>query len=332
MTIMLLITALCLSGIAAFYAVSGLVAIFAAAAVPIAIMGGALEAAKLVVASWLYRRWNDVNLLTKTYFTIALIVLMLLTSMGIFGYLSKAHLDQAGESGVNELQIAQIERQITREQKKITDAELVIAQLDAAVEALIQFDRIRGKDGAIATRENQKAERDSLNGIIESATTEIVALEERRFPLAQSQLDLELEVGPLKYVAELIYGDEAKSHFDETVRWVIMLIIFVFDPLAVMLVIAWNRELSLTSTKPTAPKSPKTKPKTDYWTEVRAEKERVWGEIAQKDSPEPEEPVAKLDELVEESPISLNKEGNGTDIYESIGRGKQGRPDRFSTK
>lgn len=328
MTFMLLLTALCLSGIAAFYAVSGLVAIFAAAAVPIAIMGGALEVSKLVVASWLYRRWNDVNLLTKTYFTIALVVLMLLTSMGIFGYLSKAHLDQAGEAGTNDLQIAQIERQITREQKKIQDAELVITQLDAAVTTLIEFDRIRGKDGAIAVRETQKDERSSLNAIIDSATESIVALEERRFPLAQQQLSLELEVGPLKYVAELIYGDEAKSHFDETVRWVIMLIIFVFDPLAVMLVIAWNRELTLRD----KPKPEKTFiPANDFWANIREEKQKVWGERSKQDNPEPEEPVATLDEAIQETE-TLNSSGTGTDIYDTIGRGKQGRPERFSSQ
>jgi len=239
------VIAISLSAIAAFYAVSGLVAIFAAAAVPIAIMGGVLEAGKLVVASWLYRRWADINFLMKTYFTVALLVLMLLTSMGIFGFLSKSHLDQAGESGTNDIRIAQIERQIQRENKTIADAETVLTQLDKSVQVLIDYDRIRGKDGAIAVRESQKPERAELTSIIKNSSNAIADLEDERQPLLQQKLELELEIGPLKYVAEFIYGDEAESHFDEAVRWVILAIIFVFDPLAVMLLIAWNREVMI---------------------------------------------------------------------------------------
>lgn len=249
MAIILFVIAISLSAIAAFYAVSGLVAIFASAAIPIAIMGGVLEAGKLVVASWLYRRWNDINFLMKTYFTTALIVLMLLTSMGIFGFLSKSHLDQAGEKGVNDIRIEQIERQIARENKSIADAELVLSQLDKSVQVLIDYDRIRGKDGAIAVRESQKPEREELTAIISESSDKIAALENERNPLLREKLDLELEIGPLKYIAEFIYGDEASSHFDEAVRWVILAIIFVFDPLAVMLLIAWNREVTMTGRK-----------------------------------------------------------------------------------
>lgn len=302
MTIVLLVTALLLSGIAAVFAVTGLVAIFASAAIPIAVMGGALEAAKLVVASWLYRRWNEINFLTKTYFTVALVVLMLLTSMGIFGFLSKAHLDQGGQAGTNDIRIAQIEREIDREESKIKDAETVLGQLDQAVQVLIDFDRIRGEDGAIAVRETQKAERESLSDVIASATDAIVSLEEQKIPLVQQRLALELEIGPLKYIAEAIYGDEAESYFDEAVRWVILLIIFVFDPLAVMLVIAWNREVS----RETGKKS------------------------VREDTPEEtiEEPIVEIQETAK----VLNSSKHESDIYDSITRGKQGRPERFNKK
>lgn len=338
MTIVLLVTALALSGIAAFYAVTGLVAIFASATIPIAVMGGALEAAKLVVASWLYRRWSEINFLTKTYFTIALIVLMLLTSMGIFGFLSKAHLDQGGQAGTNDIRIAQIEREIDREEAKIKDAETVLAQLDQAVQVLIEYDRIRGEDGAIAVRESQKAERQSLSDVLATATNAIIALEEQKIPLVQQRLELELEVGPLKYIAEAIYGDEAETHFDQAVRWVILLIIFVFDPLAVMLVIAWNREV----TKETGKKSVGVIDDTPKPTKTKRIKRRnpvrddapVGVVVSKDDTPAPDESIDAVEstEIQVDEPAETLNRSRRSDIYDSITRGKQGRPERMSKK
>jgi len=344
MTFILLITALALSGIAAFYAVTGLIAIFASAVVPIAVMGGVLEAAKLVVASWLYRRWSEINFLTKTYFATALVVLMLLTSMGIFGFLSKAHLDQEGNTGTNEIKIGQIERQIEREEKRIADAEIVLGQLDQAVQVLIDYDRIRGKDGAIAVRESQKEERDSLATIIEDASDKVMELEEEKVPLVEQKLALELEIGPLKYIAEAIYGDEAEQYFDQAVRWVIILIIFVFDPLAVMMVIAWNREVIRATRK---------KPMTDgvqsyeepirnpeFFREYPVRDDAPDGMVVpENDTAEPDEVVEPLEQpevSVDESKEGLNidraKKEFGSDIYESIERGKQGRPVKYEDR
>jgi hypothetical protein len=152
--IITLITALTIAGVAAWFSIVGLMAIFSAAALPIAVMAGTLEVAKLVVASWLYRYWANTRWWMKTYLTAAVLVLMLITSMGIFGYLSKAHLDQAAVGGNNDLQMAQIQLRIDREQRKIDDASTVIAQLDQAVQALIDYDRIRGPDGSIAVRQS----------------------------------------------------------------------------------------------------------------------------------------------------------------------------------
>lgn len=353
MAIILFIIAVSLSAIAAFYAVSGLVAIFAAAAVPIAIMGGVLEAGKLVVASWLYRRWDQINLFMKTYLVGALVVLMLLTSMGIFGFLSKSHLDQAGEKGNNDIRIAQIERQIEREKKTIADAEKVIGQLDQAVQVLLDADRIRGPNGSIAVRASQKDERDQLSAVISYANSQIVQLEEQRQPLLNEKLALELEIGPLKYVAEFIYGDEAPSHFDEAVRWVILLIIFVFDPLAVMLLIAWNREVMLagetrirvakepedsyidpfsySDSKPayesrSKPKDPpiftppptpefKAEPEAKPKFEPRIDIEGVTS------FPEPEPPVA--------APVVQQVDQNPSDVVEQVYKPVHGRPDRL---
>jgi hypothetical protein len=163
--------------------------------------------------------------------------------MGIFGFLSKAHLDQTITAGDNTLEISQIDSRIDRQKKRIVDADIVIAQLDKSVQVLIDFDRIRGKDGAIAVRESQKEERANLNAVIDDAQNEVTILNNKRLELSKEQLAIEAEVGPLKYIAELIYGDDAKDHFDEAVRWVILLLIFVFDPLAVLLLIAANQSL-----------------------------------------------------------------------------------------
>jgi hypothetical protein len=238
-----LLSALSISSIAALYSLLGLAAIFSAAKIPVLLMGGVLEVGKLVTASWLYQNWKRTPILLKSYLSFAVIVLVFITSMGIFGFLSKAHLDQTISVGDNSLEIAQIETRIEREQKRIKDADLVISQLDKAVQVLIDYDRVRGDTGAIATREKQKEERAELNAIIDDASDRIATLNQEKLVLSKEQIELEAEVGPLKYIAELIYGDEAKDHFDEAVRWVILLLIFVFDPLAVLLLIAANQSL-----------------------------------------------------------------------------------------
>ena len=243
LAIITLLSALSISSIAALYSLLGLAAIFSAAKIPVLLMGGVLEVGKLVTASWLYQNWKKTPLLLKSYLTLAVVVLIFITSMGIFGFLSKAHLDQTISVGDNTLEIQQIQTRIDREQKRITDADLVISQLDKAVQVLIEYDRVRGDTGAIATREKQKDERAELNTIIDDAQDKISEYNNAKLVLSKEQIELEAEVGPLKYIAEAMYGDGAKDHFDEAVRWVIFLLIFVFDPLAVLLLIAANQSL-----------------------------------------------------------------------------------------
>ena len=250
MAILTLLVALAISGVAAWYSIVGLMAIFAAAAIPIAIMGGVLEVGKLLTASWLYQNWKRAPVLLKSYLSIAVVVLMFITSMGIFGFLSKAHIDQTISTGDNSLLIAQIDKKIERENKRVVDAEKVIAQLDEAVQTLMDYDRIRGNDGAIAVRESQKDERRELNDIIDSASSTIATLQSEKLTLDSEQLKLEAEVGPIKYIAELFYSETDKSILEEAVRWVILTIIFVFDPLAVLLVIAANMSIRDLTNKP----------------------------------------------------------------------------------
>jgi hypothetical protein len=126
---------------------------------------------------------------------------------------------------------------------------MVISQLDEAVNTLIEYDRIRGDTGAIATRESQKEERDNLNNIIDDASNVISELQVEKALLSKEQIQIEAEVGPIKYIAELIYGESTtRDILEEAVRFVILTIIFVFDPLAVLLLIAAN--MSLMQRKP----------------------------------------------------------------------------------
>ena len=202
-------------------------------------MGAVLEVGKLVTATWLHRNWSKAPLLMKSYLTSAVVLLMVVTSLGIFGFLSKAHLETSISSGGNnELKVENLERQINNEERKIDDAELVMAQLDSQVQKLLDYDRLRGKDGAMAVRKGQAEERASLNDDINASYASIEALQDKLLPVRQAQIEMEVEVGPLKYIAELIYGDQAVDYFDESVRWVIILLIITFDPLAIVLLLA----------------------------------------------------------------------------------------------
>lgn len=242
MTYLLFASALALSACAAYYSVMGLVAIFASAVVPIFIMGTLLETSKLVVASWLYRNWKSVPVLLKTYFTVALVILMLLTSMGIFGYLSKAHLDQAIPTGDVSAKLALIDEKIKTEKENINANRKELTQLDAQVDqTLARTTEASGADRSIAVRRAQQKDRVRILNEIGQAQTKIAKLNEERAPIASEVRKVEAEVGPIKYIAALIYGDNPENDLlEKAVRWVIILIVSVFDPLAVLLLIAAN--------------------------------------------------------------------------------------------
>lgn len=240
MTTLLYFTALSLSVVSAYYSIAGLTAIFAAAVVPIIVMGGVLEFAKLVVASWLYRSWKLVPILMRTYFTIALIILMSLTSMGIFGFLSKAHLDQAVPTGDVAAKIALLDEKIKTEKENIDAARAQLKQLDAQVDQTISRSTdTKGTERSLQIRRGQQKERDSLLAQIGSAQTKVARLNEERAPIATELRKVEAEVGPIKYIAALLYGDNPdQTILEKAVRIVIIMIVTVFDPLAVLLLMA----------------------------------------------------------------------------------------------
>jgi len=393
-----LLTALAIAGVAAWFSIVGLMSIFSAAAMPIAVMAGTLEVGKLLTASWLYRYWHETSILLKTYLSIAVVVLMLITSMGIFGYLSKAHLDQAGESGEAFAIVERLDGQVLREENKINILEDRIASLQTGggldVSSSIQqqvairdgaWDRVQGdidyaqgqiqsirdqlvidleaqdsrlipldnivdsyaSQGTVTTetdaggifrsaetetvdnvakanevRLTQKEERDAIadeknrlrrtaqtdinsqqgnidnyraqaQTTIQSADNEInnlresssanqddslikiddyneqidtiydglIEIKDEKFEAESMVRELEKEVGPIKYVAQLVYGDDSASVLDKAVRLFILLLVFVFDPLAVVLIIAANQTLlrygvNLESKTPPTPPTP----------------------------------------------------------------------------
>ena len=241
LTILTIVSAISISIIAAGYSIIGLATLFAGAVIPIILMGSALEVGKLVAASWLYHNWNsDVPRLLKAYLFSAIIILIFITSMGIFGFLSKAHLDQVKPTSSNNIKIELLDNQIKSQQLIIDRSQKTLTLLDKALEVYIDKEFVtRG----LKERRKQEPERLELNTAIKEASNEIGKLSEEKGVLSLEQNKIEAEVGPIKYVAELIYGENAEDNFDSAVRIVILILIFVFDPLAVLLLIAANISL-----------------------------------------------------------------------------------------
>ena len=247
---LLLLTGLTISAVAIYYSVIGLAAIFAAATIPIYIMGGSLEVAKLVCASWLKANWDRAPRLMKVYMTTSVLVLMFITSMGIFGFLSKAHTDQSLVSGDVISKIAVYDEKIKTEKENIDAARKALKQMDEAVDQVMaRSNDERGADKASQIRRAQQKERASLQRDINNSQSNIAKLQSERAPIAAEVRKVEAEVGPIKYIAKLIYGDDPDTNLlEKAVTWVIILIVAVFDPLAVIMLLAaqmtfgWYRE------------------------------------------------------------------------------------------
>ena len=276
--IVALLTSLLVAAIAAYFSIAGLMAIFSGAALAVAVMAGSLEVAKLVTASWLYRNWKQTGYFLKTYLTVAVFVLMIITSLGIFGYLSKAHLDKAVPTGDVAAQVQLIDERISiqednikSQRENIAAARTTLGQLDAQVSA--RLDRGTSEASAersIQIRRQQASERRALQSEvaksqqeIEKSNSEIAKLREEKAPIAGELRKVEAEVGPIKYVAALIYGDNPDANLlERAVRWMIILLVAVFDPLAVALLIAANQSLSRHGIHLEKP-DPEPKPKDD---------------------------------------------------------------------
>jgi hypothetical protein len=199
-------------------------------------MGSALELGKVVSVAWLSRNWLDCPKAIKTYLVCAIVTLMLITSMGSFGFMSKAHLAQTENVSQSSLVLNQVELEIQEQERIRQNAQTSLNNLDRVAS-------MADTNNYSKVAKNQTAQRRQVAEDIRNADTQISNLNIRALPLRQQTQKLEAEVGPLKYIAELIYGQSAKDHFDAAVRLIIIMIVLVFDPLAMVLLVAANYSL-----------------------------------------------------------------------------------------
>ena len=248
---LLLLTGLIISAVAIYYSVVGLTAIFSAAVIPIIVMGSALEVGKLVCASWLKANWERAPAYMKYYMISAVVILMLITSMGIFGFLSKAHNDQNLVSGDVQSKIAIYDEKIKTERENIDANRKILKQLDESVDQVMgRSQDEKGAEKAVAIRRAQQKERGRIAQDIAEAQKRIATLNEERAPIAAEVRKVEAEVGPIKYIAKFIYGDQGadENSLERAVTWIIIMIVIVFDPLAVIMLLAaqmtfgWGRK------------------------------------------------------------------------------------------
>jgi len=242
---LLFLSALGVSAVAGYFSIVGLMAIFPAAAMSILAMGIVLEIAKLVTASWLYQNWNSANLLMKAYFVPAVAILSIITSMGIFGFLSKAHIDQGVESGDATAKIERLDKNIESNQREVERAQRTLDSFDETLDRYTSLGFVtRGLDA----RKEQKEEREAMRNIIAKAEAENDKLYDQRAELSAEVRAFEVEVGPIKYIADLIYED-GRENLEAAVRAVIIALVLVFDPLAILLVVAANMQLNTATGK-----------------------------------------------------------------------------------
>ena len=241
-----LLVALCVSGVSAYFSIIGLTTLFSAAFIPVVVMGATLEIGKLVTTSWLYRNWNNCPWLLKSYLSVAVVVLMFITSMGTFGFLSRAHIEQQLNISTGDAdRVAIIESQIENKKSVIADYDKQLQQIDDALSKITEKGR---GESSLQAADKQRKTRNELVAKKNIELQSLTVLKEEAIRIRSSIRKIEAEVGPLKYIAEAIYGG-VEGHvdtatLDRAVRMVIILLVLVFDPLAVVLLIAANHGLA----------------------------------------------------------------------------------------
>lgn len=239
--IITLLSALSLAGVAGWFSIIGMMAIFAGAPIQALILGVVVEVGKLVTTSWIYRNWEHSDWRLKTPLIAATAIVMLVTSIGVFGFLSKAHLEQGASTLDNSARVERLDQQIAREKSVIADNEKVISQLDATINSYLGKDRA---DRSVTIRRSQAPQRKQLRDDIDAAQKKIDTLSEERFTLQSEVRKLELEVGPIRYISEIMYGtSDTEKNVEAAVRMFTLLIVSTLDPLAIILLIAANHTL-----------------------------------------------------------------------------------------
>ena len=346
LSLITLAVALSLSVIAAYYSIAGLAAIFAAAVIPIMIMGSILELAKVVVTIWLHEYWTRARWLMKAYLVSAVIMLMVITSMGIFGFLSKAHSDQSLVSGDSQAKVSIFDEKIRTAKDNVDANRKALKQMDEAVDQVMgRSADEKGADKAVSIRRSQAKERARLLSEIDTEQKTIAKLNEEAAPLRAEFRKIEAEVGPIKYIAALIYGDNPDTNvLEKAVRWVIILLVCVFDPLAIMMLLAateslkWARE-SRASRKP-EPDPPAYEPddgpmtydQVEQLKEIIATQEPPQGELVSKQelfpvNPEPAQETAPVPKTPDHDDDVEVEQESSDEIKAAMTRWKEQNPD-----
>lgn len=256
---MALIVAIGLSSVAGVISVYGLIAIFAANPWAVGIVGGSLELAKVIAATWLHHHWKETTNSIKVYLTTAVAILMLITSMGIYGFFSKAHIDQQVTHSQNTsvLDLSKVETEIKGLQIKISNLsdqeKLLIPQVAALAKSITEKTAVEGQTKTTRnelqkSRDELKKLRDELTKVTSDkakANADITRLETQKVGLNAETKKLEAEVGPIKYVAAWFSDKPGTEQLEAAVRWMILLLVFVFDPLAIALIVAASRSITL---------------------------------------------------------------------------------------
>lgn len=241
-----LFVAISLAGAAAYISVIGLTTIFIGAILPVAIMGGLIEASKLVSASWLYRNWSLVARKLKWGLTALVIIAMLVTSLGIFGFLSRAYTEHSADNQGLNLEVVELEQRIEQQQDTRQQAQKTLDQINSSLNTLIEYDKISGEDGYRAVRERNLPTINEMQDVVDRTSQRISELNQQKMELEKTVAVSEAEIGPIRFVAEMIWGEEnAKENYDRAVRMLIMLLVFIFDPFAILLLLAANHSLMM---------------------------------------------------------------------------------------
>jgi len=248
LALFLFAAAFSISSVSAYYSIIGLTAIFPAAAISVIIMGVVFELGKIASVSFLHQYWKNAPILIKGYLISAVFVLMFINLMGGFGYLSKAHIEQ---QVLNNNQTTQVEITISKidnEKSIIADIDKQIAQIDNAISKLTDTGR------ASTSLQQAQIQRKTRDGLVKTKADHMASLEglnTQKINADSANAKLEADFGPLKYIADAIYGNPTSAQLENVVRWIIFMIMFVFDPLAICLLVsaqfAWsNRKNGLT--------------------------------------------------------------------------------------
>lgn len=270
--ILALVSALAISVVAGYFSILGLTAIFAGAFWPVIIMGSVLEIGKLVTASWLYRNWHLVSGVVKAYLTASVILLMFITSMGIFGFLSKAHIEQQlAADGGDQAQVEILDSKIQYQQELIDDVDKQITQIDDNISKMTEKGQTKSSLAAIT---QQRKSRDGLVSKKDRLIETMTSIKTERITVESRIKKIEAEVGPIKYIANLIYDQTDTNQLEKAVKFVIIMLVIVFDPLAVVLLIAANIGLSNTRKRVIKKSSKKVRSRDDRNT-VRIDKSQI---------------------------------------------------------